>query len=258
MTNCLVICLAIVAGLKAVVAQNQHITGIPITVIAKSKGGLIRGTCPSQEQLDTTIKSISNYYSISYIIQQMPQVPQCGDGLWYRVAHLNMSNPSQQCQSTWRKVAFGGIRACARPNSTDSKEGKCPSILYPVNSQYSKVCGRVIGYQFGSPSAFEQGVVNSNETCVEGVSITHGNPREHIWSYAAGSSEQDCSRYNCPRAGGYEPPSNVGNNNYYYCESAYKGPNCYVINRFFPDDPLWDGSQCDSEGTCCTGTNTPP
>jgi hypothetical protein len=27
---------------------------------------------------------------------------------------------------------------------------------------------------------------------------------------------------------------------------------------FFPDDPLWDGQQCDDEGTCCTGANTPP
>ena len=24
------------------------------------------------------------------------------------------------------------------------------------------------------------------------------------------------------------------------------------------EDPLWDGQQCDNEGTCCTGTNTPP
>jgi hypothetical protein len=49
----------------------------------------------------------------------------------------------------------------------------------------------------------------------------------------------------------------VGNN--YYCESAHKG-DCWVVNRFFPDDPLWDGQQCENdEVTCCTpGTNTPP
>ena len=44
----------------------------------------------------------------------------------------------------------------------------------------------------------------------------------------------------------------------YYCESAYQGT-CYVIDTFFPDDPLWDGQQCDNnEGTCCTGANTLP
>ena len=33
---------------------------------------------------------------------------------------------------------------------------------------------------------------------------------------------------------------------------------CWVVNRFFPDDPFWDGQQCDNdEGTCCNGANTP-
>ena len=27
--------------------------------------------------------------------------PECGDGLWNQVAHLNMSDPSQQCPSAW-------------------------------------------------------------------------------------------------------------------------------------------------------------
>ncbi|MCG8623891.1 MAG: hypothetical protein MJE68_18100 [Proteobacteria bacterium] len=82
-------------------------------------------------------------------------------------------------------------RSHARP-STDS-EGSCPSVLYHASGQYSKICGRVIGYQFGSPSAFEQVFIKDrtiDEAYVEGVSITHGcNPRKHIWSYAAGASE---------------------------------------------------------------------
>ena len=112
-------------------------------------------------------------------------------------------------------------------------------------------------------TAFERGVVEGrtiDEAYAEGVSITHGrNPRKHIWTYAAGSSEQnrqECSHLKCPCIDGFEPQSYVGNN--YYCESAFQGT-CYVIDRFFPDDPLWDGQQCDNnEGTCCTGTNTPP
>ena len=188
----------------------------------------------------------------------------CGAGLWYRVAHLDMTDPSQQCPTAWREVTMDGIRVCARPNST---ERSCPGVLYNASYRYSKVCGRVIGYQFGSPSAFELGVIENrtiDEDYVEGVSITHGHdPRQHIWSYAAGSSEyrisQECSDSKCPCNGGRQPPSYVGNN--YYCESAYKlGINdCYVVNRFFPNDPLWDGQQCDNdEATCCTGTNTPP
>lgn len=71
----------------------------------------------------------------------------CGVGEWYRVAYLDMNDPLQQCPSAWRELNFTpeGIRVCARPNSS---EGSCPGVLYPANSQYSKVCGRIIGYQF--------------------------------------------------------------------------------------------------------------
>ena len=45
--------------------------------------------------------------------------------------------------------------------------------------------------------------------------------------------------------------------NNHYCESANQG-DCFVDNSFFPNDPLWDGQQCDNEGTCCNVANTPP
>ena len=35
-----------------------------------------------------------------------PQNPsQCGTGLWWRVAYLDMTEPSQQCPSAWRELA---------------------------------------------------------------------------------------------------------------------------------------------------------
>ena len=244
------------------IQQNQHTIRVPTTVI-DSHGD----SCPPKEELNTAVKTIRN--SAAAVMQEIiisSPLPQCGDGVWHRVAHINMSDPSQQCPSAWREVSMDGIRVCARPNST---EGSCPGVVYHTSGQYSKICGRAIGYQFGSPDAFRSdlGVINNftiDEIYVEGLSITHGhNPRKHIWSYAAGTSEinrllERCSQINCPCNGGYGPPNYVGNN--YYCESAHKN-HCWVsaINRFFPDDPLWDGQQCDNdEGTCCTGANTPP
>ena len=57
---------------------------------------------------------------------------------------------------------------------------------------------------------------------VDGLSITHNsNPREHIWTFAGGFSENITSlSYNCPCAvyPGNRPLSVVGNN--FYCESA--------------------------------------
>ena len=48
-------------------------------------------------------------------------------------------------------------------------------------------------------------------------------------------------------------PQLIGDN--YYCESGNPS-NIRSSNKFFSNDPLWDGQQC--EGTCCTGTNSPP
>ena len=49
------------------------------------------------------------------------------------------------------------------------------------------------------------------------------------------------------------PPQFIGEN--YYCESGNPTDSAND-NEFFSNDPLWDGQQC--EGTCCTGTNSPP
>ena len=178
----------------------------------------------------------------------------CGGGPWYRVAHLNMSDPTEQCPSVWREYNTSGVRACGRPNST---EGSCPGIFYLSDHRYSRVCGRVIGYQEDSPDAFvDSNALSANQVYMDGVSITYGTSRQHIWSYVAGVTENSSLHYgNCPCSGvgATRPPSFVGDN--YYCESGNPtdvgGSAALLIN-----DPLWDGEQC--EGTCCTSTNSPP
>ena len=212
-------------------------------------------SCPPLEEIEAAKRDIKN--DISDIVRTSHRVPNCGDGLWYRVAHLNMSDPSQQCPAAWREVTIDGIRVCARPTST---VGSCPSAVYPVNYQYRKVCGRVIGYQFGSPGAFyysnQSPETTIDEPYLDGVSITHGTPRTHVWSYVAGASENgSCILGNCLCSNGNEAlPSFVGDN--YYCESAYTG-DCFTLD-VLTDDLLWDGQQCNNEGMCCTDANTPP
>ena len=252
-----VICLV---ALQLAVAQNvQH--SIDVTVVLSNSENNLNDSCPSQDNQDIAKKSIQR--RVYDIIQRIHLVPDCGDGLWYQVAYINMSDPSQQCPAAWKEYTSDGIRVCARPTS-ESSGGSCPSTLYPVSRQYNKVCGRVIGYQIGSPDAFVYpSKVPKNlmidQQYLDGISITHGIPdRTHIWSYVAGANENGtgCSSYNCPCSNSdHAPPSYVGDN--YYCESAYQG-DCVIGNVFFSNDPLWDGQQCDNEGTCCTGANTPP
>ena len=68
------------------------------------------------------------------------------------MAYLNMSDPSQQCPSAWRLVnGPRPIRGCGQHSN------QCDSVFYPSNGRsYSHVSGRVIGYQYNSPSAFKK------------------------------------------------------------------------------------------------------
>ena len=54
------------------------------------------------------------------------------------------------------------------------------------------MCGRVIGYQFESPDAFyhDHALGNINQPYMDGISVTYGSPRTHIWTFAAAWTEQ--------------------------------------------------------------------
>ena len=115
------------------------------------------------------------------------------------MAHLNTSDPSKQCPSTWREFNASGIRACGRSSST---KGSCSGNLYTIDRQYSRVCGRIIGYQVASPDGFTNpNSINASQMYMDGVSITYGTPRVHIWSYIAGVTENNELQHqtrNCP------------------------------------------------------------
>ena len=203
----------------------------------------------------TVEKNISSLFiqlDVVYRFALSMQPEACGTGLWYRVAHLDMRDPSQQCPSAWREYNTSQFRACGRPVSSVASH---PSQIFHINHQYSKVCGRAIGIQVASPDAFYHGRgLYINESYMDGVSITRGSPRHHIWSYVGSVSEVGNNVCPCTYSNATQPPSFVGSN--YYCESG--NPNQYWRGQPYPNDKLWDGEQCSHEGTCCTGTNTPP
>ena len=186
----------------------------------------------------------------------------CGAGQWHQVVFLNMSDPSQQCPSTWREYNTSGIKACGRPANT---RGSCESVFYPTGRQYSSVCGKVLGHQLGTMDGFghEAGRLPwIDSPYVYGVSITRGSPRKHIWTYAAGLSEgyhageglhPDCPCASPQSTSNAAVPSFVGDN--YYCESGNPSETL-VPNHVYTSDPLWDGEQC--EGDCCSNGKSPP
>ena len=69
---------------------------------------------------------------------------------WARVANLNMTDPDQQCPENLQLSYTNPMRLCGR--TTDNS---CDSVTFTTYGvQYQQVCGRVRGYQFGSPDAF--------------------------------------------------------------------------------------------------------
>ena len=212
----------------------------------------------TQNDISQILIQLNNSINELFSMQTQNLIPQtqlyCGPGPWNSVAYLNMTDPLQQCPPAWREYNTSGIRACGRPTAT---EGTCTTVLYSVDRQYNKVCGRLIGYQIASPDGFT-GSHTLDQTYIDGISITHGMPqRNHIWSYVAGITERSSGHRNnncpCSTVVGSGPQSFVGDN--YYCESG-NPTNTFRVDQLFLDDPLWDGKQC--EGTCCTGRNSPP
>ena len=176
---------------------------------------------------------------------------QCGSGLWWRVAYLDMTELSQQCPSAWREYNTSGVRACGRP---ESSTGSCAAVFYFTNRQYSRVCGRIIGYQVASPDAFRR--FNNRNGDLDGFIISHGAQQEYIWSFAAGltegSSQQRQSNCPCSPVAGTQPPENIRGTCTYFCESGNSDSD-FERGRLYSSDRLWDGQQC--EGSCCEGTH---
>ena len=210
-----------------------------------------------QQSLSSTRDNISqvvvNLNTVKSNLASLQVQLYCGAGLWYRFAFLNMSDLSQQCPSAWRLVTTNGVRACGRQESSASTRS---DTFYSATSEYQRVCGRVIGYQDSSPDGFLNTDRSINDIYVDGVSITYGQPRTHIWSYVGGLTEKSTfsKSNNCPcsTVAGTGPQSFVGDN--YYCESG--NPTDNGIGSLYSADILWDGKQC--EGTCCTGSKSPP
>ena len=180
-----------------------------------------------------------------------------GKGSWTRVAFLNMMQAGATCPSGLKQRKYSTIDHDLCGFSILSSAG-CSSTSFPsAGVRYTEVCGRVRGYQFGTPDAFGDIGTGIESYYVDGVSITHGkNPRQHIWTYAGAYYPNAIGQEAYPCSNGSNS-ANAFVGNHYYCESGIpfgKGWS-YIL---YPNDPLWDGKQCDShEVTCCTNPKLP-
>ena len=178
------------------------------------------------------------------------------EGGWTRLAYLDMSNNAQNCPSGLEAWFNEGIRVCRRQGNGNG----CRSIKFPTNGiSYTQICGRVIGYQKGTTDGVNTNNNDINDAYIDGVSITRGSPREHVWSYISGISSNTNSTSSCPCNTGVASNNKVQQfvGEHYYCES---GNNVSVnAGKLYATDPLWDGNDCLSrEAPCCSSPNMLP
>ena len=177
-------------------------------------------------------------------------------GDWMRIAYLNMTNPYHRCPSGFQTL--DSPRRCG----LGYYYSRCSLITYPTHSsQYQRVCGRITGYQKGTPDAFYNHYSRNSfitSAYVDGVSITHGSLRHHIWTFAAANDQMRADQWRCPcsrcnRNFTGRVPYFVGND--YFCDSGtllFPAPYwTYTTN------PIWDGTGCARTSTCCS-FNSPP
>ena len=189
----------------------------------------------------------------------------CSGPEWRRVAFLNMSDPNENCPNALLETRYS-IRTCGRAISHNGYPS-CWGTLYDTNGTYSRVCGRAIAYHWGRQSGFDRGR-RINDVYLDGLSLTYGQTRSHIWSFGIGwfeGHEVDNAYVQgmCPCDSAYRnafTPSFVGND--YFCESGATSQSIANAPNFYSDDPLWDGKNCPISrpkvGYTCCDFNTPP
>ena len=210
----------------------------------------------------------------SIIAELLDTIQTLNQTLTDRILYLESQIPVTVCNITsanWRRVAYfdtaqgdscpTGLRTVTNTTTNQTACGStntgagCASVPIPVQVSYSHVCGIVKGYQYYDSEAFypsTRGYNTIDTFYVDGVSITHGSPRRHLWTYANGAYELGSETYRCPCARSNPNdrsgvPSFVGE--HFYCESGFPGTTYH--NRVVWEDPLWDGQNCVAPGNKC-------
>ena len=245
-------------------AQSLPLTLTPPTYTSAN------GACPSTTTTRANLQSEARTLLRNTVVPSLQSRPPChcgGPGDWTRVVHLDMNDPTHQCPAAWGLVT-SPVRACTQTSSG------CNSAIFSTNNmRYSRVCGRIVGYQHGTTDAFQGAVdpaINNpfEGAYIDGISLSHGpaGSRQHIWSFASAADEQVIAQWPqiypswiCPCTNininwPYAIPSYVGNN--YFCDSGNRGGGLQP-DVTYTQDPLWDGAGCGPTSTCCTLNNPP-
>lgn len=193
-------------------------------------------------------------------LQQFTGPLECPGYGWIKLLDFNLErNSSTPCPGNWTKGVKSEITHCTVTGLTD-----CASAFFNTPSsslQYTEVCGRIKGYQIGLTNAFFRAVRTSpapsgiESSYLDGVSITCGDPKTHVWSFAAGYTSSQggntATSYRCPCSinGTVDVSSLV--QSHYFCDSGVSSGQQPMAEIFYANNPLWDDATCLPDGGCC-------
>ena len=171
-----------------------------------------------------------------------------------RVADIDMTRHKENCPTGFREVTSSGKRMCG------GRDRRCVSASFSSHGvEYSRVCGRIIGYQFGRVNGFweyHDHQISIDSYFLDGIVLTYGSPRCHIWSFVAGADQRRNDIHGCPcNSGSFSGTIPPYVQNDYFCDSGhqYSTPPSFI---YYVNDPLWNGAGC-VHGSCCQ-FNSPP
>ena len=253
----IIILTAASAGSEVMAQENVCTTFCTSLGMLESSPGK---SCDDIYQINKASRGVSGLYWIN-TTSGIHQVNcnmelQCGGykGGWTRVVQFDTSQ-GDPCPTEWSPITTPG----ANPKQVCQSEltDDCLSTIFiTYNISFHKICGRVRGYQKGNTNAFNADP-SINDPYVDGVSITLGYPRKHVWTYAIGISDggSNVNYAYCPCAAirGTDPPSFV--RDHYYCESGNTG--IHDSSAYFTTDPVWDGLECLESVNCCAHPGMP-
>ena len=149
--------------------------------------------------LQSVPESTSGYYWLRFsngpaVRAYCDMTRVCGGlkGGWMRVADIDIQQTSAGYPPGYQlRMEKGSRVGCV----IDTHSGSCRSSWFStLGFKSSRVCGSVLGYQFGTVNGFNtlntsirdiNPSIDSNY--VDGISLTYGQlPRKHIWTFAAG------------------------------------------------------------------------
>ena len=199
----------------------------------------------TEKQLPNIQKLVKGKKSAANILEEFTH--PCGGSGWKLAVYRDFRDPDTPCPPEWQQTMYSERPyTCGRPPAGPP----CASTLYSLsyNLAYSKVCGRIKAYQFGTPLGFSHSFI-----------LVHTSSFQ-IWRFTAGITQSQVdpslTPQSCPCDGGDLFPMGF---EYYFCESLIEedNPGTKYDNHFFHNEVLWDEAGCSSSGDCCSRFDSP-